>query len=237
VRLCEALGAIGRIDARGQIMVNDHEANEAHEDGLTPHCGYCGNPLIGQRPDALYCSRTCKQKASAKRRRTRERVDTYRASYPDASHAWDGPPDDDNDHEHQDQDDDGQSTLLYLYGHSGDFLDRRKVQEAIDAIDARYERLMAPFRAQLRRNAGVRLPGLVALERERDDEISRMVREYERADELNRARRDEPRRLNEAHERQTERAALQALGNQLPGRARRTQAPNVGRATRDVWHW
>lgn len=211
-------------------MENEYAPNEAHEDGLTPRCGYCGYPLIGMDSRAQYCTRSCKESAREKRKRERERVATYRAKYPDVARAWDEPGhDDDNDQEHQDQDDNGPDTFGHLLS----------LHEAEQDIRARYERHMKPYLAQQRRNPGVRLPGLVALERERDQEISRMVREYERADELSRATYSEPQRIVRAHERQTERAALQALGNDRygtrPGRLR--QPEFHGRATHDLWDW
>lgn len=208
-------------------MRNDHEAEQYDEAPLTPRCGYCGTPLVGMTIRAQYCTRRCKELAREKRKRDRERVDTYRAKYPEVARAWDEPGhDDDNDHEHQDQDDDGPGTFGHLLA----------LHEAEQAIRASYEREMAPYRAQLRRNPGVRPPGLVALERERDQEISRMVREYERADEIGRARRNESQRLNEARERQAERSALRALSGQLPGH-RSGHVAYRGRETHDLWNW
>jgi hypothetical protein len=120
----------------------------------------------------------------------------------------------------------------------GAWSDAWRLHEAIEGVQRRYERRVQPYQAQLRRNPGVRPPGLVALEQQRDDEIDAMIREHNRRAELDRATRNAPRRINEAHERQTERAALQALAQDLPGASRRYTTPaSAGRATGDIWRW
>lgn len=112
------------------------------------------------------------------------------------------------------------------------------MHEAEQAIRARYAPRLQPYLVQLKRNPGVRPAGLVALERERDDEIAEMMRGHDQAADIDRARRSEPRRLNEAHERQEERAALQAFGNDLPGGSRRYQVQEYhGRPTHALWRW
>jgi hypothetical protein len=63
----------------------EHEANGQSGDGLTPRCGYCGTPLVGMHSQAQYCNRRCKELAREKRRRERERVDAYRAKYPEVA--------------------------------------------------------------------------------------------------------------------------------------------------------
>ncbi len=226
-------------------MGNDDEDREYDEAPLTPRCGYCENPLFSKRAGAEYCGRRCKELAAAKRRRGRARVTKLRAKYPLADlslaelHERATPPrpavneDQGDDAGHYDDEDDE-----YRHEQPGAWSDLWRLNEAIETIQARYEAALAPFRAQLRRNPGVRPTGLVELERQRDDEIAAMIRAHEHADDLDRARRHEPRRLNEAYERQRERAALQALSNDLPGRSRRYQAPEYhGRATADIWRW
>lgn len=199
---------------------------DGHETEYDGHCLECGVALDSRRKDAKWCC-----DAHRKRHTRREsRKDTQRQKYLsghsgtslDDFYAIEDPGTWDN----EDQD--------HEPGNSWD--DMWKLHEAIDAVERRYERRMQPYLVQQRRNPGVRLPGLVALERERDEEISALVRAHERADELGRAKRDEPRRLNEAHERQTERHALQALDAQLPGRARRL-LDFPGRSTGDIWRW
>ncbi len=221
--------------------MNEHDSNEAHEDGLTPRCGYCGSPMIGQRADSQYCTRTCKQKARAKRRRRDARVDSYRTAYPDAAEAWDGPPDDDIDQEHQDQDgneaDNGWPDLWHRHeadNEPGTFGHLLRLHEAEQDIRAQYERRMEPYRAQLRRNHGVRPSGLVAIERERDRELAGLANTGDVL--TNTSRATEPRRINEARERHSERTALQALGNALPGN-RSGHVSYRGRDTHDVWAW
>lgn len=218
-------------------MGNDHEADEADEYGPTPRCDYCGTPMLGKRDRANYCTRRCKELARQKRRRGRARVEGIRQKYPHADMSLDElylrsqrPV------SHDQGDEAGHVANDEADGGPGTFHDLWQLNEAIESVRASYERRMEPYRAQLRRNPGVRPPGLVELERQRDDEISRMVRAYEHADEVSRAKRYEPRRINEAHERQMERAALQALGNALPGH--RYEAPHArGRATRDLRRW
>lgn len=206
-------------------MGNDHEASEAHEDGLTPRCGYCGTPLVGMDDRALYCSRRCKELAREKRKRDRERVDTYRATYPDVAETlrtFDDYAQDDEDP--QDQDDNATDTFGHLLA----------IHEAEQEIWARYERLMKPYVAAQRRNPGVRLPGLVALERERDQELAGLTNTGDVLTNTDRA--TEARRINEARERRAERAALQALGNALPGH-RSGHVSYRGRETHDLWAW
>ena len=216
-------------------MVNEHEANEAHEDALTPRCGYCGHPLVGKGNRAQYCNRRCKELAAKKRRAVRERVDTYRAKYPEAAHAWDGLPDDDND---QGQD---AGPPEYDTDNRG-WSDMWRLHEAEQDIWARYDALAAPYRAQMRRNPGVKLPGLVALERERDREIAAVLTDT--TDGLtntgnagaSQSRADEASRRNEARARHSERAALQALGKALPGH-RSGHVSYRSRETHDLWAW
>jgi hypothetical protein len=203
------------------------DVRDTEHDG---RCLECGAALDSRRNDAKWCSDAHRKRYARRESRKEAQRQKYLSGHPDVPlddfyallepGTWDN---EDQDHEP---------------GNSWD--DMWKLQEAIDAVEGRYERLMKPYAAQQRRNAGVRLSGLVALERERDREIDAMIRAHELADELGRASRDEPRRINEAHERQREGVALQALGNARPSRARyegRTQTPNIGRATRDVWRW
>jgi hypothetical protein len=211
--------------------VNEHDANEGLEDGLTPRCGYCGSPMIGQRADSQYCTRTCKQKARAKRRRRDARVDRYRTAYPDAADTWDGPG-----HDYAQGDNAGLPDDNEADNEPDTFSHLLRLHEAEQDIRARYERLMKPYLAQQRRNPGVRLPEIVALERERDRELAGLANT---GDELDQASRREPQRINETRERQKNRAALQALGNDRygsrPGRLR--QPEFHGRSTTEIWRW
>jgi hypothetical protein len=212
---------------------NDDEADEY--DGLAPvrRCGYCQEPMLDQRKGAVYCDRRCKELAAKKRRTDRARVDALREKYPVADlsleelYAHATPPR----HVNEDQGDEADNG-------PGAWSDIWRLQEAMERVQRRYERRMQSYLVQLKRNPGVRPVGLVTLERQRDDEIARMVRAHDRASQLGRARLSEPRRINEAHERQRERDALRALAQDLPGGSRRYEAPqHAGRATSDIWSW
>jgi hypothetical protein len=227
-------------------MGNDDEYDE-----LAPvrRCGYCKTPMLDQRKGAIYCDRRCKELAAKKRRTSRARVDALREKYPVADlsleelYARAAPPRhvngdqgdeaghlDDDGYPHEDQGDEAASG-------PGAWSDIWRLQEAIERANRRYERRMQPYLVQMKRNPGVRPVGLVALERQRDDEIARMVRAHDHASQLSRARLNEAKRINEAHERQRERDALRALAQDLPGGSRRYEAPHAGRATGDIWRW
>lgn len=225
-------------------MGNADEDQEHDEAPLTPRCGYCGTPMFGQRKGAIYCDRRCKELAREKRKRDQARVTELRQKYPVADlslqelYARATPPrpvvnedqgDEDGAHyTDEDQADEG----------AGAWSDAWRLNEALEAIQARYEALAAPYRAQVKRNPGVRPIGLVRLERERDQRTARMIRAYEQAADIDRARRSAPKRINEARERQIERAALAALAQDLPGGSRRYRAQEYhGRSTDDIWHW
>ncbi len=228
-------------------MRNDDEADEHDELAPVRRCGYCRTPMLAQREGAKFCGRRCKELSAAKRRRGRARVETLRARYPAADLSLaelyerataprpvaNKDQDDEAGHHgddggHLDDDDDG----------PGAWSDAWRLHESIERVQRRYERRLQPYRAQLARNPGVRPHGLVHLEQQRDDEIDAMIREYNRRAELDRAHRNAPRRLNEAHERQAERAALHALAQDLPGSSRRYAPPAwTGRATSDLFRW
>lgn len=224
-------------------MGNNDEAGQYDEATLTPRCGYCRTPMLDQRRGATYCGRRCKELAREKRKRDRERVTNLRSKYPDADlsleelYARATPP------RHVGNEDQGdEDSRLDADEDQGDsgpgaWSDLWRLQEAEQAIRARYEALAAPYLVQIKRNPGVRPKGLVELERQRDDEVAEMIRAHDRASQLGRARINEAKRINEAHERQRERDALRALANDLPGRAHRYEVPNAGRATGDVWNW
>lgn len=199
-------------------------------------CRACGESLDGYRPDAIYCSDACRKRYKRHEQRLQRYRDSYSSDHEDVSldelyaqidpSTWHNPRELVDEYEDQDQE-------------PGDFSNIWELNEAVEAVHARYEREMAPYRAQLRRNPGVRPRGLVALERQRDQEIAEMWRNYERADELSRAASNESQRIVRAHERQTERAALQALGNDRYGiRSGRLRQPEFhGRSTHDLWDW
>ena len=116
--------------------------------------------------------------------------------------------------------------------------ERMAYSEAVEAIQARYDRLLEPFRAALRRNPGVRPVAMGRLEQQRDAEIQKLVRTHERARALDNAVRQAPQRAVQAAERQQEQAALNAFGRDLMGGSRRYQAPVwTGRPTDDIASW
>jgi hypothetical protein len=229
-------------------MGNADEADDYDQAPPTPRCGYCREPMIDQHRGQMYCGRRCKELAREKRKRDRARVDALREKYPAADfsleelyarailprpavsedHGDEAGHLDDEDDEYRHEADEG----------PGAWSDAWRLQEAIERMQRRYERRIQPYLVQLKRNPGVRPPGLVELERERDEEIARIVRKYSDEADLYRARRNEPKRINEAHERRGERASLQALAQDLPGASRRyTPATSAGRATDDIWRW
>jgi predicted nucleic acid-binding Zn ribbon protein len=210
----------------------------------TPTCALCGDPFWPEQAGQRYCSSRHRETARKRRQRSRNGreqllvplgtplTDLYARATPprlvngdqgdDAGHL------DDDEHAYSHEADNG----------PGAWSDIWRLQEAIEAVHQRYERRVQPYLAQLKRNPGVRPSGLVGLERQRDDEIAAVLREHDQDAEVGRARRNEPKRINEAHERQRERAALQALAQDLPGGSRRYEAPqHAGRATGDIWRW
>jgi predicted nucleic acid-binding Zn ribbon protein len=203
------------------------------DDTPTPTCALCGDPFWLEQAGQKYCSSRHRETASKRRQRSRRDrgellvpwgtalTEVYaKASPPRPAIADDGYPDHD-----EDQGDDGPGAWSSAW----------RLHEAEQAIRARYERLMQPYLVQLRRNPGVRPPGLVALERQRDDEIAEMIRAHDHAAQVGRAQRNEAKRINEAHDRQRERDALRALAQDLPGGSRRYEVPR--RATHDIWRW
>jgi predicted nucleic acid-binding Zn ribbon protein len=208
-------------------------------DTPSPRCALCGDPFWPEQAGQRYCS--SRHREAAKKRRQRSRSDWEqllvpsgttltelytRATPPRHAVADDGHPDDeDNEHGYSD---DGPGT----------WSDAWRLSEAVEAIRARYERLARPYLAQLRRNPGVRPAGLVELEQRCHDETAEMIRAHDHATQAGRARRHKPQRIMDAHERQAEQRAVQALASDLPGGSRRYEAPQyTGRVTRDLWRW
>jgi len=213
-------------------------------DTPTPTCALCGDPFWPEQAGQRYCSPRHRETASKRRQRSRsnraqllvhqgtsltelyERTAPPRVVHEDQADDTGHPDDDEDGYSHEA--DDGPGTWSSAW----------RLHEAEQAIRARYERRMRPFLVQLHRNPGVRPAGLVRLERERDQELAEMIRAHARRAELDRATRNAPRRLNEAHERQNEQAALSALAQDLPGGSRRYTPPErPGRATNDIWRW
>lgn len=203
--------------------------------------------MLGQRRGAVYCGRRCKELAREKRRRGLTRVTDLRAKYPDVArtlaelHDRATPPvprtdtsdvDDDvygvDDDPYPDEAGQGTSVRSAAW----------RLHEAEERIRARYQHLAQPYLTQLTRNPGVRPQGLVELERQRDAEIRALHREHDHQADLDQARRNEPRRITEAHTRQQAQAALAELAQDLPGLSNRyAHSEWMGRATGDIWRW
>lgn len=206
----------------------------------TPRCGRCGDPFWPEQAGQKYCSTRCRE--TARKRRQRSRTDREqllvprgttltelytRAAPPRPAVADDG-------HSDEVQADE----RVYADDGPGTWSDAWRLNEAVEAIRARYDRLAQPYLQQLKRNPGVRPPALVRLEQQCDDEIRALIRAHEHAADTDRAYRNEAKRLNEAHERQMEQRALEALASDLPGGSRRYQPPeHHGRPTHTVWDW
>jgi hypothetical protein len=117
--------------------------------------------------------------------------------------------------------------------------DALRVEQAVQAIRARYEAKARPLLATQRRNGGVRLPQLAQLDLACEREIEAVLRAHELAVAYERAARDAStgRAQARAHERQRGAQNLAALAQDL-GRGRRTDAPEPpGRSVRDAWSW
>jgi hypothetical protein len=118
------------------------------------------------------------------------------------------------------------------------FAAEQALSDAIDAVQKDFDRKARPFIEQQRRNQGIKLPQLAALERERHARIRHLEREHYLADAHRQAARDRPRRIATAHERQVERAAARALAMDLGrGRFLRDEPADVGRPTSDIAIW
>ena len=217
------------------------DSNQEH-DG-TPRvrrCGYCGEPLLAQRRGAKFCSREHKELARQRRQRAGERLTTLRGRHP-----FPDPPDL---REHSDEldlgpdeQDDEQGIVggdPGRYDPEGAWVQRMAYADAIDAIQQRYERLLAPYREVMKRNIGVKPVAVARLEAARDLEISELTRQHQKQEALERAAHMAPQRAATAHERAVERGAARALQSDLGrGRHLRDDPANVGRATRDIAIW
>jgi hypothetical protein len=118
------------------------------------------------------------------------------------------------------------------------FHERMALTEAVEAVAARYEVLLEPYRASMKRNIGVKPPAVSRLEAARDAEIRELTRSRDKAEALERAARMAPQRAVQADERRLEQAALNAFGRDLPGGSRRYRPPEwTGRPTDDIARW
>jgi predicted nucleic acid-binding Zn ribbon protein len=210
------------------------------DDDPTPACALCGDPFWPEQAGQRYCS--SRHRETARKRRQRSRSDREQLLVPLGTSLTElytratppRPAVADDEHPDEDQADE----RGYADEGPGTWSDTWRLHEAVEAIQARYERLAQPYLAQLRRNPGVRPPALVQLEQQCAGEATALIRAHQHAADTDRAHRNEARRLNEAHERQMEQRALQALASDLSGGSRRYQPPeHHGRPTHDLWNW
>jgi hypothetical protein len=225
-------------------MRNDDGDQDYPESPLARRCGQCGDLLLTQRKGSKYCDRKCKELARAARKRAGDRLTTLRGKYPLPDEAFL--------REHADvydagQDGDGQDDEagIHAFPGQGDVYDpdvawseRMQLTTAVDAVQARYEPLLSPYRETMRRNPGVKPAAMARLEHERDSRIRALHRQADRAEALARAARHAPVRAVQAAERQQSEAALTAFGRELRGGSRRYEAPAwSGRHTDDLAAW
>lgn len=125
---------------------------------LSRTCEHCGEPFIGKRRDAKYCSKAHQQAAAQARRRKNQRVNSKRESMPTGVLAAFDELSDDTDEPDAEVDE-----LAWV---DQTFRDDVQTDMTLDALRAHYDSLAAPYLAQLRRNPGRKPDELVALENE-----------------------------------------------------------------------
>lgn len=226
-------------------MRNGDSDQKYSESPRTRCCGHCGEALLTQRKHARYCDRRCKELARGARKRAGERLTTLRARHPFADRA-DLPEFSDEfdiiglDDEDQDDDDDAGIIGGGHLGYDPDaaWRERMAYTDAEEAVKARYESQLRPYRDALRRNQGVKPVAMARLEAARDAEIRGLTYAHQKAEAMAWAAREAPHRAVQAAERQLEYAALNALGAQLPGGSRRYHVDEFhGRDTTDIATW
>lgn len=107
--------------------------------------------------------------------------------------------------------------------------------DAVEQIQAKYERLLAPYRETMKRNPGVKPVVVARLEQSRDVEIQELTRARQVTQAAEWAARTAPQRVASAHERAMEKAAARTFAMDLGGgRHLRDEPADVGRATSDI---
>lgn len=116
------------------------------------------------------------------------------------------------------------------------FVEAERARQEVERTRARYDARIEPLLASQARNPGVKLPAIARLEAERNAKVKALMNAHWKADALDRAKREQPKYLASARERQLEGAALTAFANDL-GRGHRSasQPPSAGRETHDVF--
>ena len=188
-----------------------------NQPGLTARpCEYCGKPIPSRRKDARYCSTSHRVMASRRRKRQaqireslvarggQEFTDQRRPDH------WDDPATEFSDefdllHDHQDDDQgvySGDSAPDPWEQRNEAWAERMAHTEAVERVEARYERRLAPYRDSMKRNLGVKPTAMARLEQARDAEIRELTRSRDKAEALERAARMAPQRAVQAAERQ-----------------------------------
>jgi hypothetical protein len=115
--------------------------------------------------------------------------------------------------------------------------ERQEFANAVEQIQSRYERLLAPHRLTMKRNLGVKPPAVARLEAARDAEIRELTRAHQKAAAMAMAARNPTQRAVQAAERQMEQAAFNAFRQGPAGRLQAVPGPAVvrpGRAGTDT---
>jgi hypothetical protein len=224
-------GSAGRQDDRGITDSNPGQQRES-----SPKCLECKKSLEGRKSGTLYCSEAHSKAYRRRQERIREKKASYLSERSDmspedldaalavAESILNPPEDEDEPYEDEPDsrprwDDIRAEYLPMIDGHNAGqgFDDYQRYEAAEEAVWARYDARIEPYRATQRRNKGVVLPQIRALEIERDKELDRLERSIRTSQQYERALRAQPMQQVTARERQNSQAALSALGNELPG--------------------
>lgn len=217
----------------------------------------CGRAIPSRkRKDARWCSRSCESKArraAARKARFEAAAELLPTESQVELHDRTGRPDhwddletefsDEFDLLHEAQDDEAgivaADTEPDPWRERHDAWEARMAHiEAVEAIQARYERVLAPYRETMRRNPSVKPVAVARLEQARDEEIRELTHAHQKVEALETAARMAPQRAVQAAERQLVQAALNAFGRDLMGGSRRYQPPEwTGRPTDDIAVW
>ena len=208
-------------------------------------CGHCGEPLLTQRSNAVFCSREHKEAARQSRKRRSDRVARLRGKYPHADAALADAGDVDLGPMADTSDDDDAGSFEGGYrapdpweARNAAFNDQMALMEAIERIEADFDRRARPYLDQQRRNPGPLRPELAALARERDAEILELTGNARHAAELERAARLAPQRQATAQERQVQRSVVDDLCKDLRRHHFvRAEPEPAGRDVWSTWNW